>query len=178
MFYAIIHRSNMTSFEKMTHLHQSVTGKAKSAIAGFRYNGSHYHEALWCLENRFGKPHVVVQDHLNNLTNMSPVSENDTNSISNYSRAINTIVWTFEDLGYDDDLKAASNVKTAVDKLPTSMILKWNEHLLHNKVSRPTLTVLPKWLQEQAEAHELLPMRIGKQTEIQAPGELEWIAAW
>ncbi|CAB3982788.1 WDFY family member 4 [Paramuricea clavata] len=90
---------------------------------------------------------------------MSPVSENDTNSISNYSRAINTIVWTFEDLGYDDDLKAASNVKTAVEKLPTSMILKWNEHLLHNKVSRPTLTVLAKCLQEQVEAHELLPTR-------------------
>ncbi len=105
------------------------------------------------------KPHVVVQAHLNNLTKMSPVSENDTSSISNYSRAINIIVWTFEDLGYDDDLKAASNVKTAVEKLPTSMILKWNEHLLHNKVSRPTLTVLAKWLQEQAEAHELLPMR-------------------
>jgi hypothetical protein len=55
---------------------------------------------------------------------MSPVSENDTNSISNYSRAINTIVLTIEDLGYDDDLKAASNVKTAVEKFPTSMILK------------------------------------------------------
>ena len=39
------------------------------------------------------------------------------------------------------------------------MILKWNEHLPHNKVSRPTLTVLAKWLQEQAEAHKLLPMR-------------------
>jgi hypothetical protein len=90
---------------------------------------------------------------------MTPVSENDTNSISNYSRAINTIVWTFEDLGYDDDLKAASNVKTAFEKLPTSMILKWNKHLVHNKVSRQTLTVLAKWLQEQAETHELLPMR-------------------
>ena len=90
---------------------------------------------------------------------MTPVSENDTNSISNYSRAINTIVWTFEDLGYDDDLKAASNVRTAFEKLPTSMILKWNKHLLHNKVSRQTLTVLAKWLQEQAETHELLPMR-------------------
>jgi hypothetical protein len=56
-------------------------------------------------------------------------------------------------------LKAASNVKTAVEKFPTSMILKWNQHLLHNKVSRPTLTVLAKWFQEQAEAHELLPMR-------------------
>ena len=122
--YAIIHRSNMTSFDKMTHLQQNVTGKAKSAIAGFRYNGSHHHEALRCLENRFGKPHVVVQAHLNNLTKMSPVSENDTNSISNYSRAINTIDWTIEDLGYDDDLKAASNVKTAVEKFPTSMILK------------------------------------------------------
>ena len=64
----------MTSFDKMTHLQQNVTGKAKSAVAGFRYNGSHHHEALRCLENRFGKPHVVVQAHLKNLTKMSPVS--------------------------------------------------------------------------------------------------------
>jgi hypothetical protein len=51
----------MTSFDKMTHLQQNVTGKAKSAIAGFRYNGSHHHEALRCLENRFGKPMLLFK---------------------------------------------------------------------------------------------------------------------
>ncbi|CAB4040324.1 Hypothetical predicted protein, partial [Paramuricea clavata] len=142
MFEAIIHRSEMSPFEKMTHLQQNVVGKAKSVIAGFRYNGNLYHRALKCLENRFGKPHIVVQAHLDKLSKVAPVAEDDAGSVSAFSTVINNIVWTFQDLGYLDDLKAASNVKSAIEKLPSPMILKWNEHLIRNKIIRPTLITL------------------------------------
>ena len=159
MFEAIIHRSEMSPFEKMTHLQQNVVGKAKSVIAGFRYNGNLYHRALKCLENRFGKPHIVVQAHLDKLSKVAPVAEDDAGSVSAFSTVINNIVWTFQDLGYLDDLKAASNVKSAIEKLPSPMILKWNEHLIRNKIIRPTLITLGDWLQEQSEAYELLPTK-------------------
>ena len=102
----------------------------------------------------FGKPHIVVQAHLDKLSKVAPVAEDDA-----FSTVINNIVWTFQDLGYLDDLKAASNVKSAIEKLPSPMILKWNKHLIRNKIVRPTLISLGDWLQEQSEAYELLPMK-------------------
>jgi hypothetical protein len=155
MFRAIIHQADMSSSEKMTHLQQNVVGKAKAAIAGFRYNGNLYHQALKRLEDSFGKPHVVVQSHLDRLVKLPPVAEGD----AAFSAAINNMVWTFQDLGYMDDLNAASNVRVAVEKLPPGMNLKWNEHLIYNAIPRPTLVALSDWLQRQAEAHELLPKR-------------------
>ena len=37
--------------------------------------------------------------------------ENDATSISAFSNVVNNIIWTFKDLGYQDDLRAASNVR-------------------------------------------------------------------
>ena len=92
-------------------IQQSVAGKAKSEIAGFRYNGSLYNQVLKHLESRFGKPHTVVQAHLDKLARSSAVMENDATSISAFSNVVNNIIWTFKDLGYQDDLRAASNVR-------------------------------------------------------------------
>ena len=91
MFEAIIHRSEMSPSEKMTHLQQNVVGKAKSVIAGFRYNGNLYHQALKCLENRFGKPHIVIQAHLDKLLKVAPVAEDDAGSVTAFSTVINNI---------------------------------------------------------------------------------------
>ena len=60
MFHAIIHQTEKSNAEKMTHLQQTVVGKAKSEIAGFRYSGELYDQALKRLESRFGKPHISL----------------------------------------------------------------------------------------------------------------------
>ena len=39
------------------------------------------------------------------------------------------------------------------------MLLKWNEYVVGGKAQRPTLELLGDWLQKQAEAHELLPVK-------------------
>ena len=101
----------------------------------------------------------MVQVHLDKLAKLPAFTEGDAAGVSAFSTAINNIVWTFQDLGYLDDLNAASNVKAAVEKLPPAMSLKWNEHLIAKVIARPTLIVLGDWLQQQADAHELLPRR-------------------
>lgn len=159
MFHAIIHQTEMSNAEKMTHLQQTVVGKAKSEIAGLLYNGELYDQALKRLESRFGKPHIVVQAHLDKLAKTPPVIENDATSVTTFSNVLNNIVWTFKGLGYEDDLRASSNVRTAVEKLPATLSLKWNEHVVGENAQRPTLESLAKWLQKQAEAHELLPTK-------------------
>ena len=160
MFYAIIHQSQMSRFEKMTHLQQNVVGKAKAAISGFWYNGRLYHRALKVLEDRFGKPNFVIQAHLDSLMKLQPVTEGDPNSVHAFSSAINNIAWTFEELGYDNDLRASTNVKVATQKLPQAMLLKWNEHVIKTRINRPNLSTFRDWLQGQADAHDFLPRKM------------------
>ena len=114
-----------------------MAGKAKLEIAGFRYNGSLYNQALKRLESRFGKPHTVVQAHLDKLARSSAVMENDATSISAFSNVVNNIIWTFKDLGYQDDLRAASNVRTAAEKLPPSCCLNGMNTWLEAKLNVP-----------------------------------------
>ena len=71
---------------------------------------------------------------------LQPVTEGDPNSVRAFSSAINNIVWTFEELGYDDDLRASTNVKVATQKLPRAMLLKWNEHVIKTRINRPNLS--------------------------------------
>ena len=77
-----------------------------------------------------------------------------------FSTAINNVVWTFEELGYNDDLRASTNVEVAVQKLPQSLLLKWSEHVIVTRINRPNLTTFRDWLQGQADAHDLLPRKI------------------
>ena len=149
----------MSPSKKMTHLQQSVAGKAKSEIAGFRYNGSLYNQAWKRLESRFGKPHTVVQAHLDKLARSSAVMENDATSVSAFSNIVNNIVWTFKssDVKTTWELQATSGQPSRIYHPP--VLLKWNEYVVGGNTHRPTLELLGDWLQKQAEVHELLPVK-------------------
>ena len=69
------------------------------------------------------------------------------------------MVWTFQKLGYDDNLLASSNAKAAVEKLPPTLLLKWNKYVVHERIPRENPTTLRDWLQEQVDAHDLPPTR-------------------
>ena len=73
-----------------------------------------------------------------------------------YSSVINNIVWSFQELGYTEDLGAVSNLKLAVEKLPNTLILKWDEQLI-TEMTKPNLIQFSIWLQDLAEAFDMLP---------------------
>ena len=128
----------------MTYLKTLVTGKAKIAIAEFAYCGLMYTDALKTLERKFGQPQAVVSVHLDKLSNFPPLKMHNSDNIINYSAAISSLVGVFKSLSYDADLKSASLLNHAVQKLPPQMKESWSLFTVKKHWVKPTTIGLRK----------------------------------
>ena len=149
-----IDAQSLTDDVKLTYLKTLVIGKAKTAIAEFVYCGLMYKDALSTLERKFGQPQAVVSAHLNNLSSFPPLEMHKSENIINYSATISSLVGVFKSLSYDSDLKSASLLNTAVQKLPPNLKESWSLFTVKKHWFKPTLLDFNDWLKEKAEAHE------------------------
>ena len=155
-FKSAIDSQTLTDDVKLTYLKTLVTGKAKIAIAEFAYCGLMYKDALRTLERKFGQPQAVVSAHLDKLSNFPPLKMHNSDNIINYSAAISSLVGVFKALSYDADLKSASLLNQAVQKLPPNMKESWSLFTVKKHWVKPTLLDFNDWLKEKAEAHDLM----------------------
>ena len=115
-----IDAQSLTDDVKLTYFKILVTGKAKTAIAEFAYCGVMYKDALKTLKRKFGQSQVVVSAHLDKFSSFPPLKMHNSDNIINYSATILILVGVFKSLSYDSDLRSASLLNTAVQKLPPS----------------------------------------------------------
>ena len=155
-FKSAIDSQTLTDDVKLTYLRTLVTGKAKIAIAEFACCGLMYKDALRTLEHKFGQPQAVVSAHLDKLSNFPPLKMHNSDNIINYSAAISSLVGVFKSLSYDADLKSASLLNQAVQKLPPNMKESWSLFTVKKHWVKPTLLDFNYWLKEKAEAHDLM----------------------
>ena len=147
---------SLTDDVKLTYLKTLVTGKAKIAIAVFAYCGLMYKDAIRTLERKFGQPQAVVCAHLDKLSNFQSLKIHNSDNILNYSAAISSLVGVFKSLSYDADLKSASLLNQAVQKLPPNMKESWSLFTVKEHWVKLTLLDFNDWLKEKAEAHDLM----------------------
>ena len=155
-FKSAIDSQSLTDDVKLTYLKTLVTGKAKIAIAEFAYCGLMYKDALRTLERKFGQPQAVVSAHLDKLSNFPPLKIHKSDNIINYSAAISSLVGVFKSLSNDADLKSASLLKQAVQKIPPNMKESWSLFTVKKHWVKLTLLDFNVWLKEKAEAHDLM----------------------
>ena len=115
-----------------------------------------YKGALRNLERKFGQPHAVVCAHLDKLSNFLPLKMHNSDNIINYSAAISSLVGVFKSLSYDADLKSASLLKQAVQKLPPNMKESWPLFTVKKHWVKPTLLDFNDWFKEKADAQDLM----------------------
>ena len=120
-----IDSQSLTDDVNFTYLKTLVTSKAKVAIVEFAYCGLMYKDALKTLERKFGQPQAVVGAHLDKLSSFPPLKLHNIDNIINYSAAISSLVGVFKSLSFDADLKSASLVNQAVQKLSSNMKESW-----------------------------------------------------
>ena len=155
-FKSAIDAQSLTDDVKLTYLKTLVTEKAKTAIAEFAYCGVMYKDALKTLERKFGQPQPVVSAHLDKLSSFPPLKMHNSDNIINYSATISSLVGVFKSLSYDSDLKSASLLNTAVQKLPPNLKESWSLFTVKKHWVKPTLLDFNDWLREKAEAHDLM----------------------
>ena len=114
-----IESNSLTDDAKISYLKTLVTGKAKTAIAEFAYCGVMYKNALKTRKLR--QAEAVVSAYLDKLSSFSSLRMHNSDNIINYSAKIPSLVVVFKSLSNDSDLKSASLLYTAVQKLPLNM---------------------------------------------------------
>ena len=141
-----IDSQSLTDDVKLTYLKTLVTGKAKTAVAEFAYCGLMYKDALKTLERKFGQPQAVVSAHLDKLSSFSLLKMHNSDNIIIYSATISSLVGVFKSLSYDSDLKSASLLNTAVQKLPPNLKESWSLFTVKKHWVKPTLLDFNNWL--------------------------------
>ena len=86
---------------------------------------------------------------------------NSDNNI-NYSATISILVGIFKSFSYDSDLKSASLLNTAVQKLPPNLKESWSLFTVKKHCVKPTLLEFNDWLKEKAEANDLMKQTSAK----------------
>ena len=57
-----------------------------------------------------------------------------------------TLVDTFQQLGFIQDLHPTINMNIALTKLPNPVTLDWNRYVLEKTITQPSLNTLANWL--------------------------------
>ena len=86
----------------------------------------------------------------------------NSDNIINYSATFSSLVGFFKSLSYDSDLRSASLLNTAVQKLPPNQKESWSLFTVKKHWVKPTLLDFNDWFKEKAEAHDLLKQTSSK----------------
>ena len=73
----VMSREDMDDSSKMTRLVQFLDGEAKQAVAGLETSKDGLHQALQILEQRYGRPCMIVNSVINSLVKGPPISAGD-----------------------------------------------------------------------------------------------------
>ena len=121
-----------------------------------------YKDALKTLECKFGQPQAVVSAQLEKLSSFPPLKMHNRDNIINYSATVSSLVGVFKSLLYDSDIKSASLLNTALQKLPPNLKESWSLFTVKKHWVKPTLPDSNDWLKEKAEAHDLMKQTSSK----------------
>ena len=73
---AIHDRSDLSQAQKLVYLRQSLKdGSARSVIEGLSHSGEQYHEAVKCLQERYGRPRTIHQAHVSKIVNVPKLKD-------------------------------------------------------------------------------------------------------
>ena len=164
----------LSTDQKMTHLQNSVTHRAKDFICGYSYNRDFYEEALQELIRKFGKPQHVVSAYLAQLEQWPRTRVDDPSSFVSYASFLRRLVQTFRlQLHlFESDLKASAVVKVAKKKLTTPMTIHWNQHVRSMRIEQPNLADFADWIRTYAEVCEdVSPQRPQKTDRLEQPSQ-------
>ena len=110
-----------------------------------------YKDALKTLERKFCQPR-----HLDKLSSFPLLKMHNSNDIKNYSATVSSLVGISKSISFDTGLKNASLLNMVVQKLPPNLKESWSLFTVKKEWVKPTLLDLNDWLEEKAEAHDLM----------------------
>ena len=155
-FNATIARNISDSACLLDYLIASCKGEAAEAIR--RCNildpATGYQEALRILERRFGEPHIIARNYIEELTEGPMIRKSDTNALVKLADEMKVCSATLKQLNYVSDLNACRTLSAIVQRLPYQLQQKWFEKAASIlKLRRePTFDELNEFISDRGDA--------------------------
>ena len=130
----------------MIHLQSLLTGEAKALVDGYGCNGDLYVSAINRLQEHFGNPNIIVNAFLEMLSSFKVPNLAHSESYTQSSSFLLTMVDTFSLLCFIHDLHSTTNLNVAIAKLTNPVRLDWNKFVLEKNYQQPSLQTLSEWL--------------------------------
>ena len=128
----------------MQYLKISLTGQAKAAISGLRFNSQAFYQAGDTLCKKFCRPRVVVKYQLKKKCTPT-VRHNDSNGIVHFANVVTNTVNILTRFGYQLDLESEGVLSSAITKISLPLKDQWQHHLRDHRLLAANLLVFKDW---------------------------------
>ncbi|GFX38826.1 uncharacterized protein TNCV_1889901 [Trichonephila clavipes] len=153
LFESSIHNNNrLSKVDKFNYLKSYLCGNALACINGFPISDDNYDRALDLLKDRFGNKNMLINAHLSNLLNLTPVrNPTDIVGLRNLYDRAETQIRSLESLGVKGE--SYSNLLTPIllKQIPSELILEFNRS---QKDERFDLSALLQFLHLEIRSRE------------------------
>ncbi|GFT40866.1 reverse transcriptase domain-containing protein [Trichonephila clavipes] len=124
---SIRNKNRLSKVDKFNYLKSYLCGNALACINGFPISEDNYDRALDLLKDRFGNKNMLINAHLSNLLNLTPVrNPTDIAGLRNLYDRAETQIRSLESLGVKGG--SYSNLLTPIllKQIPSELVLEFN----------------------------------------------------
>ncbi|GBL94040.1 hypothetical protein AVEN_185016-1 [Araneus ventricosus] len=149
---AVHENSNLNDVDKFSYLKSVVTSDAELAIRGLTLTSENYAKAVKILEDRFGPQELIVDYHMNNLLNLTPVRKSfDVIALRNLYDQLEVNIRGVESLGISPDSYSCLLLPIIMKAIPPDLALEYNRK--HEK-KQSQITDLKEYLRDEVQSRE------------------------
>ena len=121
---AIDSKATLSKVSKFTHLKKALVGDAVRSVHGLECTDANYDEAVDILKKRFGNKQIIISSHMDDLTNLTQVSDNqDTKKLRSLYDKIEGNLRSLKGLGIQPDQYGSLLVPILIGKIPDQLTL-------------------------------------------------------
>ena len=121
----VMSRKDMDDGNKMTRLLQFLDGEAKQAVAGLETATDGVHQALQILEQRYGRPCMIVNSVINSLVKGPPIPAGDKINLRKFADCATRALATLTSMNCLSQVNQG-NIGSMTERLPRSLQEKFS----------------------------------------------------
>ena len=123
-FESSIHKNpTLAPIDKFNYLNSLLMKPALDAISGLSLSASNYEEAIAILKKRFGNKQQIINRHMDNFLNVSPVTNQDTRKLRELYDTLEAHVRSLKSLGIPSNSYGSLLSSIIMNKLPQELRL-------------------------------------------------------
>ncbi|XP_017478462.1 PREDICTED: uncharacterized protein LOC108368182 [Rhagoletis zephyria] len=133
--------------QNMMRLQKAIKGKARETIECLLIHSRNVKQIIKTLEERYGKPELLVKSQLKKIRSVAPISENHIDQSVMFATKVQNLSSFLQAADCEYHLSNPTLMEELLIKLPMQRRIEWARHA-STIVPRPTICHFSDWLQE------------------------------